>query len=178
VADRHVFREVWQARDPAVPPDLIEGLVAEKAAVLRTVLTKARPLFPGVAEMIRAWAAVVPLAIASGSLRGEIDSVLGAAGLGSTVRIIVSAEDVTRSKPAPDPYVTALARLRPLVGDLIPARTVAIEDSRWGLDSARAAGMRTVAVTTSAPGPELRAADLVVDGVTSLTLGALDALCA
>ncbi|MBE3131992.1 MAG: HAD family phosphatase, partial [Acidobacteria bacterium] len=64
------------------------------------------------------------------------------------------------------------------LGKLDPARTVAIEDSRHGIQSARAAGMRTVAVTTSFPRSALGDADLVVDALPDLTVEMLDALCA
>jgi sugar-phosphatase len=63
-------------------------------------------------------------------------------------------------------------------GAIDPARCVAIEDSRWGIESARAAGLRTVAVTTSYRASALAGADLVVDGVAALDLGQLDRLCA
>ena len=61
---------------------------------------------------------------------------------------------------------------------LDPRRTVAIEDSRWGLESARAAGLRTVAVTNTYPAEALAAhAELVVDGLDTLTLATLERLC-
>ena len=54
----------------------------------------------------------------------------------------------------------------------------AIEDLRWGLESARGAGLRCVAVTTSYPASELRdAAELVVESLGTLTLDRLDTLC-
>jgi len=95
----------------------------------------------------------------------------------ATVCAIVSADDVLRSKPAPDPYLKALDLLTPHVAGLEASRIVAIEDSRWGLQAARAAGMRTVAVTTSFAREDLASADLIVGALPSLTLDALDALC-
>jgi beta-phosphoglucomutase len=55
---------------------------------------------------------------------------------------------------------------------------VAIEDSRWGLDSARGAGLRCVGVTNSYPAHELPGAELIAGGLAELTLDALDRLCA
>jgi beta-phosphoglucomutase-like phosphatase (HAD superfamily) len=56
---------------------------------------------------------------------------------------------------------------------------VAIEDSRWGLISARGAELRCVAVTNTYSAAELRPdAELVVEGLRALTLDALDELCA
>ncbi|MEO7158049.1 MAG: hypothetical protein ABI039_10825, partial [Vicinamibacterales bacterium] len=74
----------------------------------------------------------------------------------------------------------AFDRLRSQSGrDLLGSQTVAIEDSRWGLVSARAAGLRCVAVTNSYAAAELQSdAELVVAGLNALTLDALDALCA
>ena len=177
IADREVFGRVAKRHGLALDPDLTDTLLARKAKVLRRVFVDARSLFPGVAEVMTRWSEVVPLAIASGALRGEIEGVLRAAGIAGTVSVIVAADDVPRSKPAPDPYLQALAWLEPHAGRLVPARSVAIEDSRWGLQSARAAGMRAVAVTTSFTPSELGDADLVVNSLSSLTLEALDALC-
>lgn len=178
MADREVFGRLAEQHGLALDPDLRNTLLARKAKVLSRVFVDARPLFPGVAQLMTRWSEVVPLAIASGALRGEIESVLRAAGIAETVRVIVAAEDVLRSKPAPDPYLQALARLEPQAGRLVPARSVAIEDSRWGVQSAQSAGMRAVAVTTSFTPSELGDADLVVDSLSSLTLEMLDALCA
>jgi len=92
---------------------------------------------------------------------------------------IVSAEDTPISKPAPDPYLRALAQLRAATGSNIAAGTsVAIEDSRWGLESARAAGMRTVAVTNTYEKPALDAtADLVIPSLEAMDLEVLAELC-
>jgi sugar-phosphatase len=92
---------------------------------------------------------------------------------------IVAAGDTRESKPSPAPYRLAFERLRESTGrDLDPRRCVAIEDSRWGLESAHAAGLRCVGVTTSYSAHELPQAELVVDGLNALTLQDLDRLCA
>jgi beta-phosphoglucomutase len=177
IADRKALVDMAQAHGLEIGAEVLDALIARKAEVLRHVLSDTRPIYPGVVGVLRQWAAEVPLAIASGALRNEIELVLNVAGVADTVQVIVSANDVRRSKPAPDPYVKALDLLAPHIAGLEPSRTVAIEDSRWGIQSARAAGMRVVAVTTSFPRAELADADLVVDTLPSLTLAALDALC-
>jgi beta-phosphoglucomutase-like phosphatase (HAD superfamily) len=58
------------------------------------------------------------------------------------------------------------------------AGCVAIEDSKWGIQSAKAAGLPCIAVTTSYPAAELQEADLIVDSVNALTLDGLEALVA
>ena len=78
-----------------------------------------------------------------------------------------------------DSYRLAIERLRETSGrDIDPRRTVAIEDSKWGLESAQGTGLRLVGVTNSYPANELTGAELVVDSLTALTLPALDRLCA
>jgi beta-phosphoglucomutase-like phosphatase (HAD superfamily) len=90
---------------------------------------------------------------------------------------IVAAGDTPQSKPSPAPYLLAFERLRERSGrDLDPRRSVAIEDSRWGLESARGAGLRCVGVTTSYPADQLPGAELIVGGLRDLTLPALDRL--
>jgi beta-phosphoglucomutase-like phosphatase (HAD superfamily) len=125
-------------------------------------------------------AAPVPIAVASGAQTHEIDDVLGKAGLRAHFLAVVGADQTPNSKPAPDPYLEAFARLGRITGRaLLPTRTVAIEDSRWGLESARAAGLRTVAVATTYPADALTAhAELVVGGLDGLDLDTLEQLCA
>ena len=121
----------------------------------------------------------MPLAIASGALTHEIDEVLRHAGLRDLVLAVVGADQTAQSKPAPDPYLEAFARLGAATGRTLDRRrTVAVEDSRWGLESARAAGLRTVAVTNTYAAAALTAhAELVVEGLATLRLESLDRLC-
>jgi beta-phosphoglucomutase len=171
--DVGVFRAVgadrgmpWTSRD-------VTGFVADKALRLEELERDIPVLFPGAAEVVQRSAAAVPIAIASGALGPEIRRALKRAGLLQHFAVIVSAEDTPASKPAPDPYVRAVA----LLGATIPGQTlepsecVAIEDSRWGLESARAAGLRTVAVTSSYDASVLQpAADFVIGSIEDLNI--------
>ena len=132
-------------------------------------------LFPGALDCVKTCAAHVPLAIASGALEPEIVLVLEHAGLLECFRAIASASDGVRGKPAPDLYMLALAKL----GEVKPvdaASCVAIEDSHWGVQAARSAGLRCVAVTHSYPAAELSGADLVVDRLSDLTIPRLQSV--
>ncbi|MGW4884969.1 HAD-IA family hydrolase [Streptomyces murinus] len=82
--------------------------------------------------------------------------------VGVTPKCLVSADDVTRGKPDPEPYLLAA---RQLGAD--PADCVVFEDAPAGLRAARAAGMRTVALATTHRAEELDA-DLVVDDLAAL----------
>lgn len=155
----------------------VDALVARKSSRVQALLAERAPLFPGAADRIREFAVAVPVAIASGALRREITQVLEAAGLDHLIRVIVAAGDTARGKPAPDPYTAAVQRLGDAAGvALDPGRVVAVEDTRAGLESARTAGLRTVAVTTTYPAEALAEADLVVPDLGTLTLSRLAAL--
>ena len=153
----------------------IAGMVAQKASRLEALAHDHSLLFPGAAAAIERLAAVCPLAIASGALRAEIERVLAQEGLSRYFVTIVGADDVRASKPAPDPYLKAISVL---AGEASPpaAQYVAIEDSRWGLESARAAGLKTVAVTHTYPAADLLDADLTVSNLDTLTIDVLAGL--
>jgi HAD superfamily hydrolase (TIGR01509 family) len=152
--------------------------VVRKGERMQEMLRSGTVLFPGATEFIREAAAAVPIAIASGAMRHEIEEVIDAAGVSDLFATIVAAGDTPQSKPSPAPYRLALERLRETSGrDIDPRRAVAIEDSKWGLESAQGAGLRLVGVTNSYPAHELTGAELVVDSLEALTLPALDRLC-
>jgi beta-phosphoglucomutase len=157
----------------------VHEIVARKGAQLQRMLHDDQLLFPGAVDFIRNAAAEVPIAIASGALRPEILDIITAAGLSELFATIVASGDTPQGKPSPAPYVLAFQQLRETSGrDLNPQRCVAIEDSRWGLESARGAGLRCVGVTNSYHADQLLGAELVVDGLETLTLADLHQLCA
>ena len=179
--DVGVFKAVGRDQGVAMDDRRVADLIARKGQRYESLTAAGEMLFPGAADFIRgAVAASVPIAIASGALTHEIEDVLDRAGLRPLFPVIVGADQTERSKPHPEPYQAAFDRLRAHTGrDLIAWRSVAIEDSRWGLMSARGADLRCVAVTNTYTAAELRAdAELVVAGLHALTLDALDALCA
>jgi HAD superfamily hydrolase (TIGR01509 family) len=176
--DLGAFRAIAKDRARSLTARDLDGLMADKAARMEALEAVDSVLFPGAAEAIRRAAAAVPIAIASGALGAEIRRVLDGADLTRYFSVIVAAEDTPASKPAPDPYRLAVALLSAAVGEpaLPAANCVAIEDSRWGIASARAAGLRTVGVTSSYDAGELSEADLVIESLADLDLANLQRL--
>ena len=177
--DIGAFAAILRDNGAAAGRARVEDLVARKAVRLEILERDGSVLFPGAADAVRRACAVVPVAIASGARREEIRRVLAREGLADCFTAIVSTEDTPVSKPAPEPYLHALTLLR-AAGDaaLSPRDCVAIEDSRWGLQSARAAGMRTVAVTNSYAHAVLAdAADLVIPSLEAMDLDVMAHLC-
>jgi HAD superfamily hydrolase (TIGR01509 family) len=148
---------------PDAPEEISDEVVRRMAARYRARL----PLIDGAREAVGRLAARWPLGVASSSNRPLIDAVLELAGLTNSFAATVSSEEVPRGKPAPDVYREAAARL-----GVDPARCAAIEDSHSGILSAKAAGMRVIAVPNPAfpPGDEALAdADAVLDSLAELT---------
>jgi len=171
--DVGVFRTVAADRGLAWDLEGIVALVARKAARIEVLERDLSMLFPGADEAVRRAAAAVPIAIASGALGAEIRKVLERERLAKYFTAIVAAEDTLASKPAPDPYLRAVALLAPALGGSIAAADViAVEDSPWGLQSARAAGLRTVAVAHTYAASALDA-DLVIGSIGELDIDRL-----
>ena len=176
--DRGLLREFAKARGLTWGDADLSRLIATKTERYEALAAQGEMLFPGAATFIRDAANVVPIAIASGALTHEIEEILDKAALRGCFAAIVGADQTMRSKPSPDPYLEAFHRLVSAGHAVDASRTVAIEDSRWGLVSAETAKLRTVAVATTYKPSELAPfAELVVSGLDALTLTDLDVLC-
>jgi beta-phosphoglucomutase len=158
--DHDVFQTLAAARGWALDEAGILALIQEKSRVFDGLIGSTEVLYQEAEDCIRRLSAEFPLGIASGALRHEIEAVLQRAGLDRHFRFIVASGDTAASKPSPDPYIRA-AHLH----GLPPSSCVAIEDSRWGIESARTAGLKCVGITTTYPAPELWNADRVIDSL-------------
>jgi beta-phosphoglucomutase len=151
LSDREIVR-IWLGRDDP-------GILAQKTARYRE-LVDGSSVSDEVRAAVRAAAEVVSVAVVSGSARAEIEPVLEGAGLTDAITLIVSEDDVSRSKPDPEGYLIALHLL-----GVSAEEAVAIEDSEAGVAAAKAAGLYCVAVTTTLPVERLSAADELAERV-------------
>lgn len=132
------------------------------------------PAFPGTLRLIQeATQARVPVAICSGARRREIEHITRALRIDSLMRFIISADDVTHSKPHPEPYLKAVAAM-----GLAANRCVTIEDTDKGVAAAKAAGVRAVAVGHTLPASRLTHADRFVASSADISLEMLAQLAA
>ncbi len=178
--DDGVFRTVWRDQGLTLDEETLVELIQVKGERFEALAGQGEALFPGAADCIRRVAAEAPIAIASGALAPEIETVLAAADLRRHFRAVVASGDTPRSKPAPDPYLRAIELLRPHVAaaGLDPdGRVVAVEDSMWGIESALAAGLRCVGVAQTYAASRLGAAHVVVPTIVDVTPSALRAAC-
>jgi len=153
-----------EAGVPDAPDEINAEVVRRMLAAYREHL----PLIPGAVEAVQRLAERFPLGLASSSNRELIDTVLDVAGITRYFAATVSSEEVAHGKPAPDVYLEAARRL-----GVEAARCTAVEDSHGGIRSAKAAGMRVVAIPNPTYPPDDEALALA-DG----TVGSLDELTA
>ena len=159
------MHEVVGVPDP--PDEIAEEVVRRMEARYREQL----PLLPGAREAVERLARRWPLGLASSSNRPLIDLALEVSGLARFFKATVSSEEVPRGKPAPDVYLEACRRL-----EAEPARAAAIEDSRNGIRSAKAAGLRVVAIPNQHFPPDeesLGLADVVLSSLDELDANAV-----
>jgi HAD superfamily hydrolase (TIGR01509 family) len=167
--DVGAFQAIAADAGRAVREQELSAWVARKAERLEELERGSSVLFPGAREAIERTARFVPIAIASGALREEIMRVLDRERLSSFFSAVVAAGDTPASKPDPAPYSRAVQLLAAQGDELNAAQCVAIEDSHWGLVSAKAAGLKTVAITHSYPASQLQEAGLVIAHLDELT---------
>lgn len=118
----------------------IKAVAHAKEEAYRAILPGVTPLLP-IIEEARRFSGVVPIAVASGGLRDLIETTLEALQIRSLFQAVVTADDVTHGKPAPETFLLAAERL-----GVRPEDCVVYEDSPTGFEAAFRAGMRAVDV--------------------------------
>jgi beta-phosphoglucomutase len=169
--DEGVFTALAAAHGFELDRARLDSLITEKGRVYDAFVAAGDVLYPGATSCVTAMAGAFPLGIASGALRHEIETILRAAGLARHFRFIVASGETPESKPAPDPY----RRAAELHG-LNPSECLAIEDSVWGIESAKAAGLSCVGITHTYPRDQLSPADAIVDSLAEFTPALVKAL--
>ena len=174
--DRGAFTAGFRENKRSLSEEKLQGLIERKAVYYQDAIRQHVAIFPGVAKLVKDLAPALPLAVASGALRHEIETSLNTAGLLTYFPAIVSAEDVKQGKPEPEIFLKALAALNARVGNkesIRPEECVVIEDSKEGIRAARRAGMKCLAVTNSHPAELLGEANAVVKSLEDVTLSFL-----
>jgi len=164
------FRRTFGLRNDLILRDILGGVSAEevkrlserKEALFRQHAAGRVTPLPGAVELARrSRDGGRRTALVTSTPRANIDFVLKQVGLAGAFDTIVAAEDVSRGKPDPEGFLLAARRL-----GATPERCLVIEDAPGGIEAARRAGMRSLAVTTTRPREELTAADTVVDSLS------------
>ncbi len=155
-------------------------LIARKTAYYLQAIKERFLLFPGVIELARMLAGKYPMAIVSGAEREEIETVLRRGEIRDCFRTIITSADISTGKPDPEGYLKGLATLNAMVKTaamiqppIQPNECLVIEDSVAGVQAAKNAGMRCLAVTNSYPAERLEGADWIVPSLAGCDVEAL-----
>jgi len=172
VSDEKCFTDVLAEHNKDVSERKIKDLISRKSAYYLAYSKKNVNVLPGVLDFIKSAASNYPLAICSGALRNEIESILEAAGIRREFQVIVSTEDVATSKPDPEGFLLALLLInKSFAGEPIGShQCLVVEDSLPGIEAAHRAGMKCAAITSTYSAAELASADIVKDSLASLDL--------
>jgi HAD superfamily hydrolase (TIGR01509 family) len=155
------IKRTWNV--PLSDDEIFREVLATMIAAYERELT----VLPGAREAVAELGAYYPLAVASSSPRELIGVALRLAGFDSAFQAIVSSDEASHGKPAPDVYLLAAQRLGVAARDC-----AAIEDSTNGIRAAVAAGMATIAIPNRAfPPPDdvLAQAHIVLPSLRELT---------
>ena len=104
------------------------------------------------------------LAVGTSAPRENLDFMLKPTGIINQFDALIASEDVNNGKPAPDTFLAAASQL-----NIPPVRCVVVEDAVAGVQAARSAGMKVVAVTNTNSREDLHQADIIVDQLTEVT---------
>lgn len=171
--DRGVFQQRFHAMRRPLEQTELRKLVDDKASAFAQVINdRGIQPFPGAVELLAALKAEkVPLALCTGATRHDVGVILHRVKGLDVFDAVVTADEVAASKPDPTCYRLALEKLWQAHPQykIRPTQALAIEDSPWGIESAKGAGLRVLAVQTSYPAPRLHKADFTTPSLAGMT---------
>jgi HAD superfamily hydrolase (TIGR01509 family) len=178
--DVRFVRAVFERAEKELAEETLRAVLGRKSELHRAMMEDELPLFPGVVTFVKAVARAYAVGLVSMATRDEIDYVLRRATLDRYFSVVVSAEEDRPCKPDPYCYRAALdllnaRRQEALIIPLRPDECLVVEDSPPGIQSARAAGMRTLGVTNTVTEQALRdaGADVVTHSLADWTVDAV-----
>ena len=175
--DVGVFTSLASDHKLSLTSDELDRLITTKGNRYTELLAEENVVFPEVEPCLARLASNFTLGIASGALHHEIEHILQNAGLQTHFSAIVGADDVNQSKPDPETYTRTIELL--CAGLSRPASAngfVAIEDSAWGISSARSAGLPCIAVTNTYQAVDLANATKIVASLNDIDVPMLEML--
>lgn len=157
--DRGVITNVVNDKNISVTNEEIDMIIKNKNDYFESRLIDNSKLFPGVEELIIQLSKNFVLSIGSGANRSEIIKTLKNNNIYDYFEIIVSADEVNNPKPNPETYNRVLDNINT---DFNINEIIVIEDSPGGIEAAKSAGLRCIAITNTFDNEELGKADIIV----------------
>jgi HAD superfamily hydrolase (TIGR01509 family) len=155
---RDIFSDVLSARNRH---EDIGGMVAEKDRIMESMIRKEglRPVRGSLEFVASLKGNGLRVALATSSSFEKMDAELKTLGIGGLFEVKVCGDEVSRGKPDPEMFLRAAEKL-----GVAPSECAVIEDSTFGVQAAKAAGMLSIGFRSpNSPGQDLSAADIVVD---------------
>lgn len=179
LTDFECFKLVADERQLDLDDRRIANLMKQKTRIFEELAKAEGRIIEGVHDFLKMLEQnKILMAICSGAVLSEIELILDDARLRHFFAVIVSAEQIKKGKPHPEGFLLTLQKLNHERRDLISAeQCIVIEDSQWGLKAAKAAGMHTIAVTTSYDADQLALAEKIVTRLSELKIEDLHQLC-
>ena len=178
--DKTFVRAAFERANKKIPTEALPAISAAKTERHRKLMGDDLPLFAGVTTFLKACARDFSIGLVSMADLDEIHYVLNRSRLLELFSVIVSADDVTACKPAPDCYRKGLdllneKRQRERKLPLMATECLVIEDSPPGIESGRAVGMHTLGLTNTVSEEQLRdaGADIVSHSLADWTTDAV-----
>jgi beta-phosphoglucomutase len=170
--DREAFREAYKTIGQDLTDSELEGLITRKAALFEEIISDGITPYPGALDLIKNLSEQIPLALCSGALPSDIAPILKQLNIFDAFDVIVTAKDVTSSKPDPESYILAVQRLCAVFPNkmIMPWECLAIEDTPAGIASSQKAGIPVLAVTNSFPAEKLVGAVRIIDSLENISL--------
>ena len=177
--DRTFVRSMFEHAKKPLSDPLLEEVLGAKTDLHRQMIEEL-PLFPGVLNFLKSASRTFQLGLVSMANLDEVSYVFQRANLTPLFTVIITAEDASVCKPAPECYLAGLMKLNEKrqhdrMLPLLASECLAIEDSPPGIQSARAAGMKTIGVTNTVSEGALReaGADIVTKSLADWTVDAV-----
>ena len=170
VPDRDAVK--WALKRNGVEDDeQVSKVLQRKTEIYDAWLKDRLPAVDGMTDVVKVLAQKFVLAIASGSFRYQIEAVLSREGVRDLFPVIVGHEDCEKGKPDPTPFLLAMERLNEFVSPpLRPHECLVVEDSPAGIQAAREAGMRCIALRSYYEDEALKDAEIIVDDLKALLM--------
>ncbi len=171
------FRATFGMKNPDILEKLfgkleeaeVEKLSFEKEEEFRALARKGIGVFPGVVPLLRELhESGIKQAIASSTPIENIKIIVTTLKINEYFEVIVTGEDVKHGKPHPEVFLKAKEKL-----EVAPSECLVIEDAEVGVEAAKRAGMKCLAVTNTLPREKLKKADLVVSSLEEVNLSIL-----
>ncbi len=165
--DKTFFAKDYEHKNLDLDKEFLNRLLINKSEAFDTLISNNIKIYPGVIDFIKHISNKYRIAIGSGALKKEIIQILETVHIAGLFEIIIAADDVTICKPNPEVYNKVLDKLNNNQDSKIRSyECIVVEDSVFGIEAAKNAGMKCVAITNSYPKEKLKDADLIIDSLS------------